>query len=175
MTLFQDRYRVESARLASWDYSAGGWYFVTICTKNKECCLGQILNDRIILSAAGLIAETEMKMLPSRYQNVTIDRYVVMPNHVHTVVVIDGDHAYSPVETRLAASPSQQHRPSLSEVVGSYKSGVSRICHAKGISDFAWQARFHDHILRCNASVNAVREYIDRNPENWLRDPERQG
>jgi REP element-mobilizing transposase RayT len=116
-----------------------------------------------------------MKMLPDHYRNVTIDRYVVMPNHVHAIVVIEGEHAYSPVETRLAASPSQQHRPSLSEVVGSYQSGVSRICHAKGISDFAWQARFHDHILRCNASVNAVREYIDRNPENWLRDPERQG
>jgi len=52
--------------------------------------------------------------------------------------------------------------------VGSYKAGVSRICHAKGLSGFAWQSRFHDHILRSNTSVNAVSDYIDRNPEHWL-------
>jgi hypothetical protein len=56
--------------------------------------------------------------------------------------------------------------------VGSYKAGVSRICHAKGLSDFAWQARFHDHILRSNASLNAVRDYIDHNPKNWRVDPD---
>jgi hypothetical protein len=56
--------------------------------------------------------------------------------------------------------------------VGSYKAGVSRICHAKGLSGFAWQARFHDHILRSNVSVNAVRDYIDHNPKNWLLDPD---
>jgi len=102
---------------------------------------------------------------------VIIDRSVVMPNHVHAIVVIEGDHVYSPVETRLAPSPVGAHGR-LPNIVGGYKAGVSRICHAKGLSGFAWQARFHDHILRSNASVNAVRDYIDHNPQNWLFDPD---
>ena len=171
MTMFQNRYRVESTRLADWDYSSRGWYFITLCTRDKECSLGRAADGQIVLSGAGVIAETEMKAVPSHYENVIIDRYVVMPNHVHAIVVIEGDNIYSPVETRLAASQARG-RGRLPHIVGSYKSGVSRICHAKGLSGFAWQARFHDHILRSNASVNAVRDYIDRNPQNWLLDPD---
>ena len=171
MTKFQDLYRVESTRLPDWDYGSRGWYFVTLCTKDKKCSLGQAVDGQIMLSEAGLIAEAEMKAVPSHYSKVIIDRYVVMPNHVHAIVVIEGDHIYTPVETLHAASPA--HRDvRLSQIVGSYKAGVSRICHAKGLLGFAWQARFHDHILRSNASVNAVRDYIDRNPQNWLVDPD---
>ena len=171
MTKFQDLYRIESTRLADWDYGSRGWYFVTVCTKDKKCSLGHAVDGQIVLSEAGLLVEIEMKAVASHYSNVIIDRYVVMPNHVHAIVVIEGDHIYSPVETQHAASPA--HRDvRLSQIVGSYKAGVSRICHAKGLVGFAWQARFHDHILRSNASVNAVRDYIDRNPPNWLLDPD---
>jgi REP element-mobilizing transposase RayT len=168
MALFQNQYRVESTRLA--DYSRG-WYFVTVCTKEKKCSLGQAVDGQIMLSAAGLIAEAEMKAVATHYSNVIIDRYVVMPNQVHAIVVIEGDHVYSPVETRLAASPVGAHGR-LPNIVGGYKAGVSRICHAKGLLGFAWQARFHDHILRSNVSVNSVRDYIDHNPQNWLLDPD---
>jgi REP element-mobilizing transposase RayT len=112
-----------------------------------------------------------MKAIPDHYVNVVIDRYVVMPNHVHAIVVIEGAHVYSLVETGLAPSPARRHGR-LAQIVGSYKAGVSRLCHAMGLSDFAWQARFHDHILRSNASLNAVRDYIDHNPQNWLLDPD---
>jgi len=60
----------------------------------------------------------------------------------------------------------------LPNIVGGYKAGVSRICHAKGIFGFARQPRFYDHILRSNVSVNSVRDYIDHNPQNWLFDPD---
>jgi len=168
MIRFQNRYRIESTRLADWDYGSRGWYFATICTKHRKCSLGYAVDGQIILSDAGLIAETEMRSIPRHYENVIVDRYVVMPNHVHAIIVIGGVHAYSPVETRLAASPTHGQLPSI---VGGYKAGVSRICHAHGLG-FAWQARFHDHILRSNASVDAVRDYIDHNPQNWLLDPE---
>ena len=153
MTTFQNRYRVESARLPDWDYASRGWYFVTLCTQDKKCSLGHVVDGQIMLSDAGVIAEAEMKAIPSHYENVIIDWYVVMPNHVHAIIVIEGDNIYSPVETRIAASPARTHGRSLSAIVGSYKAGVSRICHAKGLSGFAWQARFHDHILRSNASL----------------------
>jgi REP-associated tyrosine transposase len=177
MTTFRNRYRVESTRLADWDYASRGWYFVTLCTQDRECSLGRATEGQIVLSNAGVIAESEIKSISSHYENVIIDRYVVMPNHVHAIVVIDGDHIYSPVGRipEAVAHVCQQETgqaPSLQNIVGNYKAGVSRICHARGISGFAWQARVHDHILRCNASVNAIRDYIDHNPENWLLDPD---
>src|SRR5271156_3015997 len=104
MTRFRNRYRIESTRLADWDYGSRGWYFTTLCTKDKKCCLGQAVDGQIILSDAGIIAETEMRSIPSHYDNVIVDRYVVMPNHVHAIVLIDGNHPYSPAETRLAVS-----------------------------------------------------------------------
>ena len=173
MTRFQNRYRVESARLCGWDYASRGWYFVTLCTKDKRCFLGRAVDGQIVLSDAGSIAEAEIKAIPTHYENVIIDRYVVMPNHVHAIVVIDGDHVYSPGRRMPGSRPRLPAgvQARLPQIVGSYKAGVSRICHARGISGFAWQARFHDHILRSNASVDAVRDYIDQNPKNWLLDP----
>lgn len=169
MTLFQDRYRVESARLVDWDYSSRGWYFVTLCTRDKECSLAHPVNGEIVLSDAGVIAEIEMKATSVHYSNVIIDRYVVMPNHVHTIVVIDGRHSHSPGHG--LCQPTQTDHSSISAVIGGYKAGVTRKCHSQGIQDFCRQSRFHDRILRSNASVNAVRDYIDRNPQNWLQDP----
>jgi REP element-mobilizing transposase RayT len=170
MTLFREHYRVESTRLRDWDYGSPGWYFVTLCTKDKKCSLGHAIDGQIVLSGAGATAETEMKSVSSHYKNVMIDRHVIMPNHVHAIIVIEGNHTYSPVETGLAPFPTGA-RVQLSNIVGGYKAAVTRICRANGLSGFAWQARFRDHILRPNASLNAVRDYIDRNPQNWLADP----
>jgi putative transposase len=177
MTRFRDRYRVESTRLSAWDYASRGWYFVTLCTKDRRCFLGRVVDGQIELSDAGVIAEAEIKSAPSHYENVIIDRYVVMPNHVHAIVVIDGDHLYSPggrIPEAVAHACQREtgQAQSLQKIVGGYKAGVSRLCPAKGISGFAWQTRFHDHILRSNASVDAVRDYIERNPKNWLLDPD---
>ena len=124
MTLFRDRYRVESPRLVDWDYSSSGWYFVTLCTRDKECSLAHSVNGEIVLSDAGVIAEIEMKAISIHYSNVIIDRYVVMPNHVHTIVVIDGRHLHSPGHGVF--QPTQTHKPSISAVMGRYKAGVTR-------------------------------------------------
>ena len=167
MALFQSQYRVESARLENWDYSAAGWYFVTICTHKKACCLGRSDYRTIVLSEPGLIAATEMELVTSHYSNVLVDRFVIMPNHLHAIIVIEGPAVFAPSELkpgRVAVS--------LSTIVGSYKAGVRRICGIRGILNFEWQMRFHDHILRSNASVNSVRDYIDHNPQNWLDDPD---
>lgn len=170
MTLFQKQFRVETARRSGWDYSSRGWHFVTICTKGKTCSLGSVDDGRIVLSRAGAIAEAEMRHLAEHDSNMTVDRFVAMPNHVHAIVVIEGEHAYSPAKGD-GASPVSTKR-SLEDVVGGYKSGVSRHCHAAGIVNFAWQERFHEHILRSNTAVNGVRDYIDQNPANWAHDPD---
>ena len=173
VTLFQKRYRVETARLASWDYRATGWYFVTICIKGKKFTLGSVIDGQIVLSHAGTIAEHELSVTVAHYSNVSIDCAVVMPNHVHAIIVIGGLDQYSPMSATIESDRADPcERPTLAAIVGGYKSAVTRHCKLQGIPNFQWQARFHDRILASNAAVTAVREYIRRNPENWTRDPE---
>ncbi len=172
MTLFKKQFRIESARCPDWDYSSRGWYFVTICTKGKRCSLGTAIDGKIVLSQAGATAEVEMWHLPAHYSNVAVDRFVIMPNHVHAIIAIAGAHAYSPSE-REGASPVSTR--TLGDIVGGYKAGVSRLCHSLGIRNFAWQERFYDRILRTDAVINGVRDYIDQNPANWIYDPDKLG
>jgi REP element-mobilizing transposase RayT len=168
VTLFGNQYRVETARFADWDYRSGGWYFVTICTKGKKCSLGSMIGGEIVLSPAGIIADREISSIAKHNSNVSTDISAVMPNHVHAIIVIDGLHQYSP------DSKSVGHHPgaSLATIVGGYKAAVSRMCRLEGIPDFQWQPRFHDRILGSNAAVEAVRQYIRQNPENWQEDPD---
>ena len=124
----------------------------------------------IILHAAGTSSPsalgTKNALSPTRSMEKSFSR---MRASVHTIVVIDGRHLHSPGHGVFP--PTQTHHPSISAVIGGYKAGVTRRCHSQGIQDFWWQSRFHDRILRSNVSVNAVRDYIDRNPQNWLEDP----
>ena len=174
MTLFKNQYRIESARKVGWDYRSRDWYFVTICTKGRQCTLGRIVDGIVVLTPVGRIAEGEMNRLSDHYSNVVVDRHVIMPNHVHALVVIDGEHQFSPGAAFAPneAPPSGILPGSLSAIVRSYKAGVQRLCHAAGIEGFEWQPRFYDRILRSNEAVTGVRDYIDGNPEAWCDDPD---
>ena len=130
MSLYQNKYRVESARLHGWDYRSPGWYFVAICTQHHICILGNIVHGQVQLSRSGKIADSELYNLPC-----------------HAIVVIDGQHCHSPnPETytdRCAYKHSVPVPPkagSLSAIVRSYKAGVTRRCHEIGLKNFAWQA-----------------------------------
>jgi hypothetical protein len=131
MTMFKQRFR-----LPGWDYSSSDCYFVTLCTKNKQCFLRRAADGRILVSEAGIISENVMKAIPNHYDNVVIDRYAIMLNHVHALIVIEDRHAYSPdpVETGLALFPEP-----LSQIVGGDKSGVTRSCPPGGLLD-CWTA-----------------------------------
>jgi REP element-mobilizing transposase RayT len=88
--LFKNKYRIESARLQGWDYTAAGWYFVTICTQNRECFLGEVVAGEMQLSPIGETASQYWKDIPQHSsKNIGIDVFVIMPNHVHGIVVID--------------------------------------------------------------------------------------
>jgi putative transposase len=175
MTLYEG-HRVETARLRGWDYRGRGWYFVTICTRQHVCTLGEVSGSRVELSPIGLAAAAELKGLPDHYPTASLDCDVVMPNRVHAIIVLEGPHIFSP-GTRIPAPNERADFPlcapkaiSLSSIVRAYKAGVTRWCRTKGYDWFAWQPGFYDRILRSNASVNAVRDYIRRNPANWLFD-----
>ena len=180
MTLYQGKFRVETTRLSGWDYRAPAWYFVTICARNHACSFGTIADGRVQLSPAGEIADAELRNLARHYSYITIDSFVVMPNPVHFILVLGGHHRYSPnpeihIEPAVVRGPglAPPLAGSLSTIVRSYK--VTRRCHEAGSRNFTWQPGFHEHILRGNTSVDAVRDYITNNPANWLKDLENPG
>jgi REP element-mobilizing transposase RayT len=130
------------------------------------------MGGEIILAAAGIIAEAQLRQIQEHYSNVRVDRFVVMPNHIHAIIVIEGRRSKSFGE-RPGGAENKSPAGSLGDVVGAYKAGVTRACRLAELRDFAWQPRFYDRILHSNASVNAVRDYMDRNPRNWREDPDR--
>lgn len=89
MTLYQNKYRIESTRYKGWDYSMEGSYFITICTQNRDNLFGSVKNGRMILNQFGNIAGQCWLDLPNHYQNIRLDVFVIMPNHVHGIIVID--------------------------------------------------------------------------------------
>jgi hypothetical protein len=111
MTPHKNAYRVETARLRDWDRRSPAWYFVTICTNAHRCRLGEISNGKIDLSVAGQIAETELERMPTRYSNVCLDAYVIMPNHVHATVILEDHHQFIP-DAMARNDPQQGTHPS---------------------------------------------------------------
>jgi REP element-mobilizing transposase RayT len=184
---YQNKYRIPSARLPAWDYSCNGEYFITICTANRKHYFGEIINGIMHLSEQGKKAYQCWLEIPEHFSFVSLDEFVVMPNHTHGIIVIDkpwdynwGDAQISPgVETGHALSlpnpipPHPRFRNqginTISSMVGSFKSALSNWCNENKYP-FGWQTRFHDHIIRNKDEFHRIRNYIINNPANWEQD-----
>lgn len=175
---FQNKYRISSARLPQWDYGWSGAYFVTVCTLNREHYFGEITNDIMNLSPIGVIADILWHEITNHNDNVELGAFVVMPNHIHGILVLGGKNVpvmdNVTVETRHALSlqsPAQkrfrnQGKNTVSSIVGGYKSAVTK--HARRLGyRFAWQSRFHDHVIRDEQSYQRINDYIITNPQKW--------
>lgn len=214
---FLNTYRIDTARLQQWDYGWNGYYFVTICTNKRSYFFGDVVHGEMVLNDIGSIAKNEWLKITSQFKFVVLDNFVVMPNHVHGILIIDkpDDERNAPhfvrkqnVETRLIASlqenkklhkesrdnlenenndktelianPKKQSggitgnknpmfQENLSRIIRWYKGRIS--FEARKInSDFAWQPRFYDHIIRDDESYKEISEYIKNNPLNWEKD-----
>ena len=141
MKLYKNKFRVESTRLKDWDYSSPWWYYVTINTKNKKIWFGKIIDGKMLLNDLGKIAHEAWEAIPSHYKNTLLDDYVIMPNHIHGIVI------FNDVETGHAPS-LQPVNHTLGNIVGSFKSRVTTEIINISCKDFAWQPRFFDHIIR---------------------------
>ena len=191
MAKYKDRYRVESARLPGWDYRAAGWYFVTLCTRDRVPFFGEIVDGKMVLSSIGRIVAEEWQRTPEIRSNVILDEWGVMPNHLHGILVIvaspngvgTSHAAQTPhaVETPRAvktprrgvstgAMPGRLTAGSLGAIIGQVKSVCTKRIRAAGYADFAWQACFHEHIIRNDESLQHIRNYINTNPAKWTED-----
>jgi len=163
--LWKDKYRIASARKSDWNYSNAGAYFVTWCVKNKINCLSQIEKDTVELTKFGRIVDEEWHETAQRRNNTLLDAWVVMPSHVHGIIIIEHDAA---VQDHPA--PSRLFTQSLGAMINQIKSKCTKRIWATGETTFAWQPRFYDRILRNERALNAARNYIANNPNRWELD-----
>ena len=193
MKKFRDTYRINSTRLQNWDYGWNGRYFITINTAYREYFFGHIYKQIMQLSTIGELAYKFWYEIPNHFPHVYMDAFVVMPNHIHGIVILDnpygrmGFYTNQPRDENPPANqnhctnsqspqltPGQkrfqnQGKNTISSIIGSYKSVVTR--HARKFNpNFGWQSRFWDHIIRDNESFQRIRRYIINNPKNWHSD-----
>ncbi|MDD3887714.1 MAG: hypothetical protein PHN19_02965 [Patescibacteria group bacterium] len=159
-------------RLKGFDYSSDNCYFITICTRNKECLFGNIVNQKMVLNDAGIIAKKYWLDIPFHYPDVILDKYVVMPNHVHGILVID-KKIIGPVGVQNS-EPLHRYQKiiprSIGAIVRGYKLGVTKWFRQNTDCHVVWQRLYYDHIIRNERSLNIIRNYIKNNPKNWLSD-----
>ena len=170
---FGDGYRVPSARLRGWDYATAGRYFVTICTRDRGCWLGKITDGKVSLSEAGRIVAEELHNTEKVRANVGVDRWIVMPDHLHAIIVIEDETPLSETPHRGVSTgrgdvlPGRLGPGSLGSIVGQFKSVCTKRIREGGLRDFAWQPRFYDHIIRDEVALQNIRKYIEQNPSTW--------
>ncbi|WP_150464967.1 transposase [Francisella sp. SYW-2] len=172
-------------RLESFDYSQNSYYFVTICTKDRVNYFGEISNHgKMVLNDCGVIAFDRLKNIPQFYNDVFLDEFIVMPNHIHAIIIIQnyninvGTEQCSVQSDNLAkgtmtaqCAVTTNEKSNLSQVIKSYKEICTKqIRNALGLIEFQWQRSFYDHIIRNQESLAKIREYIQNNPAKWHLD-----
>ncbi len=171
-----------SVRLQWLDYRSAGFYFVTICTHDRRYAFGEVVNGTMRLNAVGAIAQAQWVILSQRFAGVLVDRSVVMPNHVHGIIVIYKATNITQVPTRFQPSRQkmiEEHNPALSvpyqppslgQIVRTYKAATCRLIRKAGAQDFSWQGNYFDIAIRSDEQLAQIRQYVLDNPTTWERD-----
>ena len=155
-------------RLKGYDYSTDNLYFITSCVHEMICCFGDIvagtghdlsLQPQMILNEYGNIAHRQWYWLFEQYPYIVSHEFIVMPNHIHGIIEI----------LRTGRDLSLKIK-SLSELMGAYKTTVSKNIHFLGYAGFAWQRSFYDHIIRDEKSYETISNYIMNNANSWDQD-----
>jgi len=196
---FADRYKIESSKLNNWDYSTPGKYFITICAHNNANFFGKIENNKIRLKEIGLVAKSNWLEITRHFNNIKLDEFVVMPNHVHGIIEVTKpcDNPKTQrvnvktsrvhVETRYIASlhddskhniiPNQinfkkinnKSNQLIPKIIRTYKASVQRYATQNKIL-FGWQSRYFDEVIFDDKRYHQIKNYIKNNPDNWVKD-----
>ncbi len=168
-TKFRGKYRIPSARWAAWDYASNAAYFVTICIAGRIHGFGKIKDGVMQLSPLGQSALDCWTEIPAHFPFVELGAFVVMPNHVHGIIIINKPDQAAVVETQVPTVPRNRFGPqskNLASIVRGYKIGVTKYARQHGIP-FSWQPRYHDHVIRDPKEHERIQQYILNNPINW--------
>lgn len=154
-----------SIRLQNFDYSSSNWYYVTICVQDRKSILGKVVEDRAFLSPYGRIADTQWSKLTDKFIMVQLDEYVIMPNHVHGIIILKSGREYpAPTLGQIIAYFKYQTTKEYNLFVGA-RSSRPHIHFEK-----LWQRNYYEHIIRDDVDLNRIRKYIHNNPSNWTKD-----
>ncbi len=192
-------YYRRSIRLPGYDYTQPRAYFITIVTQNRDCLFGQVVDDQMQLSCLGQVASREWERLARRFARVTLGAFVIMPNHVHGIIVLNDTlrrgaagqtsdlrhstpgHTVGNDPHRSGCAPARDDTAwgrvapgSIPAIVRAFKSAVTlRINLTRGTPGAdIWQRNYYEHILRDDAELNRARQYIADNPLQWALDQE---
>lgn len=199
MDMVSNTHRRRSIRLQSHDYTHPGAYFVTICTWQMQCLFGEVMNGEIQYSPIGLIVKAEWKKLPRQFPQIQLDEFIIMPNHLHGIIIIkDGvgatriiqkdpfsskpsspnaplfDKDGSPLQpqTNMPMRPKGPESGSLGAIIGQFKSQATK--RIWKIPEYAripiWQRNYYEHIIRDDTDWSTIIAYITSNPSRWIED-----
>lgn len=182
MTYNPTIHRRKSIRLQGYDYSQAGAYFITVCTHNRVPLFGEIVDGVMVLNSAGQIVEKCWCAIPEHFPQVTLDEFVVMPNHVHGIITVGANNHlpqhYLPLpsdETPIQSNePPRPLQHGTSRTIGSmvrgFKIGVTRWFRANTDIHAVWQRNYYEHIIRNEDAYLKIAEYIQTNPQRWETD-----
>ncbi len=163
-------------RLHGFDYGAPGAYFVTICAFGRGAVFGLVRDGELVPNRLGILVRRHLSELPARFPSLRLDEHIVMPDHVHAVVVLPGAGSMVAARARATATARARARATararqasplrLGTVIGSFKAGVSRVAGRR-----VWQRGYYDHIVRDEEDLDRIREYIATNPARWRPPP----
>ena len=151
-------------RLPGYDYSQNGLYFVTMVTKNRNRYFGKIEEQQSMLSPIGKYMEDNFRMLSEKESEIKITEYVIMPDHIHLILSIENN---ATKEYQPTAGIGPLVKGSASSFINHLKGNIKKWCNENGHPYFAWQARFHDRIIRDAGEHERISKYLQNNVINW--------
>jgi len=184
-----DIHHRKTIRLREYDYSQTGFYFVTICTQNRAPLFGDIIDGLMVLNEAGRMVQTVWNDMSAYYPDVLLDEFVIMPNHVHGIVIVGAAPCGRPDDKKEMRESKQGHPQgvaptktmmrtlSLPDIVHRFKSMTTKR-YIQGVNEHnwpcfpgrLWQRNYWERIIRNDQELNMIREYIRNNPGQWILD-----
>lgn len=160
----------KSYRLKGFDYKNSGFYFITIVSYQRQNIFGRIMNKTFYPNELGHQISINWNLISEKHVNIEIDAFVVMPNHIHGILKINGDENFMGMSFLDEFAQFKYERNSIGQVIRGFKSSITS--WSKNYSDLKniWQRNYYDHIIRDEKSYNLIKEYILLNPENWTDD-----
>lgn len=169
----------KSIRLKEYDYSQPGAYFITIVTQGRICRFGEIKNGEMILNAAGEMVREQWLALPKRFPMIELGAFVVMPNHGHGNIIINGGAGLVPARYATTKRATPTVAPTLGDIIGAVKS-ITTVEYIRGVKKMGWprfekrlwQRNYYEHIIRNQKDWERIHLYIEANPSRWDGDRE---